>query len=173
MAQRFQQAISSHVSGARARQKNEKYLINLSPCHSLQFPATVATSNTVAGTRNIFLCCVVPLHLQPFLLPSPKLFPALTSPAKLSPSAFSRAWGNLFMFPRMSSRVNGVSIIVYHWIFSGEIENFAFLRACKLFRASQHLTQPEIERQMWPPRARRRLYSKKISFKNIHWQFHA
>lgn len=122
MAQRFQQAISSHVSVARVSEKWEIFdkslrviLFSFQPWRQRRIPWKV---------RAIYFFAVVPLHLQPFLLPSPKLFPTLISLAKLSPSAFSLAWENLFMSPRMSTRVNGVSIIVYHWIFSGEIENF-------------------------------------------------
>lgn len=97
MAQRFQQAISSHVSVARASEKWEIFdkslrviLFSFQPWRQCRTPWQVSA---------IYFFAVVPLHLQPFLLPSPKLFPILMSLAKLSPSAFSLAWEKAFYVP--------------------------------------------------------------------------
>lgn len=126
MAWRFQEAISGRVSLVRASRKNEKYLINLFRVTLFSFKPWQATSkrHVVAGTRNMFLSrCVRLFIFNPFYCRHLTSFsPVLTSLAEtfsfytfLFPRHFE---GNHFMSSRMSTGVNGVSIIVYHWIFS-------------------------------------------------------
>lgn len=114
----------------------------------------------------IYFYTVVPLHLQPFLLPSPKAFP-LTSLNELSLSVFPLASREPFYVSAYVGRSEWCFNNRISLNFLGEIENFALPRAS--LRAVPRLLDalvPEIERQIWPahtsPLLQKYLYHKDV-----------